>query len=180
MRYIDRVLTSNSTARRTADLVNVLSQEPATPDTVADVLREHGESGPLDLSPDDITAMRKAAEALREVFAAPTTDAAAEALNRLLRKSPGRLRLTAHHGTTPWHPHLDRDDDAPWGEWLLASSCLALAVLIWDGQRPPGGICASPTCANVYLTLGSGPPRRFCSRRCATRERVAAHRRKSQ
>ncbi|GAA1372883.1 CGNR zinc finger domain-containing protein [Streptomyces beijiangensis] len=178
MRYISLVLTSTTTARRTAALVNVLSQETTTPDAVAAVLREHGETGPIDLTPADLTAMRTAAGALREVFAAPDTDTAAEALNRLLRKSTGRLRLTAHHGTTPWHPHLDSNDDAPWGEWLLAASCLALAVLIWDGQRPPGGICASTACENVYLTQGSGPPRRFCSRRCATRERVAAHRRR--
>ncbi|MFD6028427.1 CGNR zinc finger domain-containing protein [Streptomyces griseoluteus] len=42
---------------------------------------------------------------------------------------------------------------------------------------PPGGTCASPTCGNVHVTRGSGPPRRYCARRCSTRERVAAHRR---
>ncbi|MGA5198423.1 CGNR zinc finger domain-containing protein [Streptomyces exfoliatus] len=35
-----------------------------------------------------------------------------------------------------------------------------------------------PARANpVFITPGSGPERRYCSRRCATRERVAAHRR---
>ncbi|WP_370468441.1 CGNR zinc finger domain-containing protein [Streptacidiphilus sp. P02-A3a] len=29
----------------------------------------------------------------------------------------------------------------------------------------------------MYVTVGSGLNQRFCSRRCATRERVAAHRR---
>ncbi|MGH3238957.1 MAG: CGNR zinc finger domain-containing protein [Spirillospora sp.] len=100
-------------------------------------------------------------------------------LNGLLGRTRGRLRLTSHDGRSPWYPHLDGDDDAPWAEWFLASSCLALTVLIWDRQRPPGGICASPGCSNVYLTQGSGPPRRYCSRRCATRDRVAAHRRKT-
>ncbi|WP_435878993.1 CGNR zinc finger domain-containing protein [Streptomyces griseoluteus] len=42
---------------------------------------------------------------------------------------------------------------------------------------PPGGTCASPTGDNVHVTRGSGPPRRYCARRCSTRERVAAHRR---
>ncbi|MFD4789018.1 CGNR zinc finger domain-containing protein [Streptomyces sp. NPDC058459] len=28
----------------------------------------------------------------------------------------------------------------------------------------------------MNVTQGSGRPRRYCSRRCATRERVAAHR----
>ncbi|MFD7666249.1 CGNR zinc finger domain-containing protein [Streptomyces sp. NPDC059788] len=129
------------------------------------------------LSATDVAEMRSAALLLREVFTADGTGPAAEALNRLLRRTAGTLRLTSHDGASPWHPHLDSDDDAPWGEWFLASSCLCLMALIWHHQRPPGGVCASSTCDNVYLALGSGLPRRYCSRRCATRERVAAHRR---
>lgn len=37
-------------------------------------------------------------------------------------------------------------------EWLLASSCMALTVLVWDRQRPPGRSCTSPTCQNVLIT----------------------------
>ncbi|MFF2012931.1 CGNR zinc finger domain-containing protein [Streptomyces sp. NPDC058195] len=164
-------------ARRTAALVNVLDNDSPDPAEVADVLRAHGEADPLGLTTHDVATMRTAAALLREVFAAPTTDEAAVALNRLLREHAGPLRLTSHGNGTPWHPHLDRDDDAPWDEWLLASSCVALTVLVWDRQQPPGRICASAGCRNVFLTQGSGPERRYCSRRCATRERVAAHRR---
>ncbi|MGW0654264.1 CGNR zinc finger domain-containing protein [Streptomyces umbrinus] len=172
-------------ARRTAALINALSgtgdQEPqpkaADVEAVAEVLREYGESAPVELAPDDVVRMRAAALLLREVFAAEDVDTAAAALNRLLAEQTGPLRLTSHDGSTPWHPHLDSHDDAPWDEWFLTSSCLALTVLLWDHQRPPGGLCASPACRNVYLTSGPGPARRYCSRRCATRERVAAHRR---
>ncbi|TVL91045.1 CGNR zinc finger domain-containing protein [Streptomyces sp. SAJ15] len=164
-------------ARRAAALVNVLADESPDPGAVAEVLRAHGETEPLDLTPDDVAQMRASAALLREVFAAGHVDGAATALNRLLHQHTGPLRLTAHGGDAPWHPHLDRDDDAPWGEWLLASSCLALTVLVWDHQRPPGRVCASPSCQNVFIAQGSGPERRYCSRRCATRERVAAHRR---
>ncbi|MEU4700951.1 CGNR zinc finger domain-containing protein [Nonomuraea dietziae] len=187
MRYIRPVTPSSAewstrhsvqaVARRTAALVNALSDEEPTPGVIAELLREHGEVGSVDLSPSDVAEMRAAAVLLREVFAAAHVDAAASLLNRLLRQSLGTVRLTSHGGLTPWHPHLDSDDDAPWGEWFLASSCMALMVLIWDHQRPPGGLCASPSCRNVYLTQGSGLPRRYCSRRCATRERVASHRR---
>lgn len=166
-----------TTARRTAALVNTLLRDRPDAAEVAGVLRAHGEPDPVDLAPDDIAGMRAAAELLREVFAAEHTDAAATALNRLLREHTGQLRLTAHGGGSPWHPHLDDDDDSPWEEWFLASSCMALAVLLWDDQRPPGGVCSSPGCRNVFVTRGSGPERRYCSRRCATRERVAAHRR---
>ncbi|XCM83211.1 CGNR zinc finger domain-containing protein [Kitasatospora sp. HUAS MG31] len=167
-----------TTAARTAALVNVLAQDDPTPEAVAAVLRAYGEAHPVELTERDVARMRTAADLLREVFAAEHVDGAAAALDRLLREHAGPLRLTTHGGTGPWHPHLDRDDDAPWDEWLLASSCLALTVLVWNHQRPPGRTCASPTCRNVFVTQGPGPERRYCSRRCATRERVAAHRRR--
>ncbi|MFF4752712.1 CGNR zinc finger domain-containing protein [Streptomyces sp. NPDC002514] len=186
MRYIRPVSTTTddwstrhsvlTMARRTAALVNVLGPDAPDPAEVARVLREHGESDPLDLTARDVDLMRGAAARLREVFAAEDADAAATALNGLLRAHTGRLRLTSHGGGTPWHPHLDRADDAPWDEWFLASSCMALTVLVWDRQRPPGRVCASAACHDVFITQGSGPERRYCSRRCATRERVAAHR----
>ncbi|MEU7577665.1 CGNR zinc finger domain-containing protein [Streptomyces sp. NPDC041068] len=167
----------SAVARRSADLVNVLSGEETRPDTVAALLREYGGAGFVEVSDRDLTELRTAALRLREVFAADHVDAAAAALNGLLARGTGALRLTSHGGAAPWHPHLDGDDDAPWGEWFLASACMALTVLVWDTQRAPGGICASPCCPNVYLAQGSGAARRYCSRRCATRERVAAHRR---
>ncbi|MFI6587846.1 CGNR zinc finger domain-containing protein [Embleya sp. NPDC050493] len=202
MRYIRGVPPTNddrstrhsvqAVARRTVALVNALTGDdpaaaratatdrvPATPSpaALADLLRAHGEPDPIDLSPADVTDLRAAAVLLRDVFAAEDVATAAAALNRLLRRGRGALRLTSHDGRSPWHPHLDSDDDAPWGEWFLASSCLALTILVWDRQRPPGGVCASGTCHHVFTNEGSGPPRRYCSRRCATRERVAAHRR---
>lgn len=167
-----------ATARRTAALLNVLADDGAGPFDVADVLRAHGERDPLDLTATDLPELRTAAGLLRAVFTADDADGAAAVLNRLLRDHTGPLRLTSHGGDSPWHPHLDSDDDAPWAEWLLASSCMALAVLVWDRQRPPGRACASPSCGNVFISPGSGPERRYCSRRCATRERVAAHRRR--
>jgi CGNR zinc finger len=188
MRYSARVSPSNDAdwstrhsvltmARRTAALVNALAEERPDRGRVAEVLRAYGETGAVDLTPGDVTEMREAATRLREVFAADDADEAAVALNRLLGAHTRPLRLTSHGGGTPWHPHLDRDDDAPWGEWFLASSCLALTVLVWDRQLPPGRTCASVACRNVFITQGPGPERRYCSRRCATRERVAAHRR---
>ncbi|MBB5938929.1 CGNR zinc finger domain-containing protein [Streptomyces zagrosensis] len=187
MRYIAKVLSPGddwstrhsvlAIARRTAALINALSADEPTPDAVADVLRAHGEEVSRPLSAHDVCTLRSAASLLREVFTAGDADTAARIINGLLQRSSGALRLTSHGGNTPWHPHLDSDDDAPWDEWFLASSCLALTVLLWDRQRSPGGLCASAGCPNVYLTQGSGPSRRYCSRRCATRERVAAHRR---
>ncbi|WP_332306638.1 CGNR zinc finger domain-containing protein [Saccharomonospora glauca] len=44
---------------------------------------------------------------------------------------------------------------------------------------PPGGLCASPSCGRPFVHVGGGSPRRYCTPRCATRERVAAHRTRS-
>ncbi|MEI5101152.1 CGNR zinc finger domain-containing protein [Streptomyces sp. PmtG] len=165
------------TAWRAAALVNVLGADAPRAAEVEAVLRAYGEADPLGLTAEDVAEMRAAAVPLREVFAAADVDAAARLLNRLLAERCGPVRLTAHGGTSPWHPHLDSDDAAPWAQWFLASSCMALTVLLWDRQRPPGGLCASPSCADAFVAGGSGSVRRYCSRRCATRERVASHRR---
>lgn len=173
-------MLSMDTARRTVALINVLCGAGVERDVLAavtQVLLEHGEAEPIGLTRADLADLRAAALLLREVFAASDVDEAAAGLNGLLHATRGRLRLTSHSGSTPWHPHLDSDDEAPWGEWFLASSCLALTVLLWDRQAAPGGLCAAAGCPQVYLAHGAGPERRYCSRRCATRERVAAHRR---
>ncbi len=174
--------SASAMARRAAALVNVLAVRgpdgaaDPEPEEVVALLREYGETGTLEVGAGDVARMRAAAVRLREVFAAGSLDEAAGALNGLLREHTAPLRLTAHGGASPWHAHVDRDDDAPWDVWFLASSCMALATLLWEEQRPPGGVCASPGCHRVFATHGSGPERRYCSRRCATRERVAAHR----
>ncbi|MEV4252977.1 CGNR zinc finger domain-containing protein [Spirillospora sp. NPDC049652] len=54
---------------------------------------------------------------------------------------------------------------------------LALAVLLAERRSLPGGLCASPACGRPFAMTGRGAPRRYCSARCGSRERVAAHRR---
>ncbi|RZQ59987.1 CGNR zinc finger domain-containing protein [Amycolatopsis suaedae] len=162
-------------AERAADLVNLLAEDPE-PGQVAELLHAHGEVPPVSLEPADVAELREAAARLAPVFAAADVDMAANLLNDLLATHAHPPRLTTHGGSWPWHLHVDRDDDGPWGEWLLASSSLALATLVADRQLPPGGVCAARGCERVFAAAGSGSPRRFCSTRCATRARVAAHR----
>ncbi|KAA9159994.1 CGNR zinc finger domain-containing protein [Amycolatopsis acidicola] len=159
--------------RRAADLVNVLVPGPATAGQVREVLRAHGEPEPIELAVDDLADLRAAAEVLRAIFAAGTVDEAAAALNAALAEHARPPRLTTHDGTFAWHLHVDSSDDAPWGEWLVTSSCLALAFRLAEKQRPPGGICA---CGKSFVDTGRGERKQYCSARCATRARVAAHR----
>ncbi|MEU6998385.1 CGNR zinc finger domain-containing protein [Nonomuraea sp. NPDC046570] len=170
------VYSTKAVARRAVVLCDALLHQQAGVEGVRRILREHGEKGPFELVESDVEEMRAAAAVLVAVLAAPTPAAAARLLNDLLSQSTGSPRLTSHGGTTSWHLHVDGGDDAPWAEWFLASSALSFAVLLTDHQRFPGGLCASRTCRRPYLDVGGGSVRRFCSTRCATRERVAAHR----
>ena len=121
-------------------------------------------------------ALRQAALQLREVFAAGDADTAADRLNGLLASRAHPPRLTTHGGTSGWHLHVDGGDDAPWAEWFVTSSCLALAVLLAERQAPPAGLCAAQSCGRPFVNVGRGAARRYCSAACGTRERVARHR----
>jgi hypothetical protein len=172
-------------AQRAADILAVLLPRPGhqpEPDSAAEraalteVLRAHGEPEPIEISAADLAGLRRAAAELRAVFAAPDVGSAADLINGLLAGRAHPPRLTTHGGTSGWHLHVDGSDDAPAAEWLLTSSCLALAVLLAERQAPPAGICASPSCGRPFVNVGRGSPRRYCSAACGTRERVAAHR----
>jgi predicted RNA-binding Zn ribbon-like protein len=172
-------------AQRAADILAVLLPRagnrlapggPGERDAVIEVLEAHGEPSPVELSPADLEGLRRAALELREVFTAGDVAAAADRINGLLAGRAHPPRLTTHGGASGWHLHVDSSDDAPWGEWLLTSSALALAVLLAERQAPPAGICASPTCGRPFVNVGRGSTRRYCSAACGTRQRVAAHR----
>jgi hypothetical protein len=140
------------------------------------VLRAYGEPEPVEISDADLGGLRQAAIPLGEVFAAGDAATAAGRINALLSGRARPPRLTTHGGTSGWHLHVDGSDDAPWPEWFVTSSCLALAVLLAERQAPPGGFCASPSCGRPFVNTGRGAARRYCSPACGTRERVARHR----
>jgi predicted RNA-binding Zn ribbon-like protein len=172
-------------AQRAADILAVLlpragnrlpAGSPGERAALIEVLRAHGEPSPIEISPAELQALRQAALDLREVFTAADVAAAADRINGLLAGRAHPPRLTAHGRASGWHLHVDSSDDAPWAEWFLTSSCLALAVLLAERQAPPAGICASPSCGRPFVNVGRGAARRYCSATCGTRERVAAHR----
>jgi predicted RNA-binding Zn ribbon-like protein len=165
-------------AQRAADLLTVLLPGPARPAGRAEViavLRKHGEPEPIEISAADLADLRRAALDLREVFAAGDAGTAADRLNGLLASRAHPPRLTSHDGTSGWHVHVD-GDDAPWADWFLTSSCLALAVLLAERQAAPAGLCAAPSCGRPFVNVGRGAIRRYCSAACGTRDRVARHR----
>jgi hypothetical protein len=181
----------HAAAQRAADIIDVLVPRPGSRDEAArlampeppderqrliELLRAYGEPGPIEISDADLVALREAALDLREVFAATDEATAAGRINDLLAGRAHPPRLTTHGGESGWHLHVDSSDDAPWAEWFLTSSCLALAVLLTERQAPPGGFCGSQSCGKPFANVGRGSARRYCSTACGTRERVAAHR----
>jgi predicted RNA-binding Zn ribbon-like protein len=183
--------SAHDAAQRAADIIDVLVPRPGSRDEAARlavpqppderqrltaVLRAYGEPGPIEISDAELAALRQAAFDVREVFAATDAASAAGRINDLLAGRAHPPRLTTHGGESGWHLHVDSSDDAPWAEWFLTSSCLALAVLLTERQAPPGGFCGSLSCGKPFVNVGRGRARRYCSPACGTRERVAAHR----
>ncbi|MGH3273430.1 MAG: CGNR zinc finger domain-containing protein [Streptosporangiaceae bacterium] len=180
MRSQHGYLAVHDTAQRAADVLAVLrAGAPEQREQVIAVLRARGEPEPIEITEADMTEVRQAALELLEVFTAASTAEAAERLSRLLAGHARPPRLTTHEGQAGWHVHVDSRDDAPWGEWFLTSSCLALALLLAERQAPPAGICASPSCGKPFVNTGRGSARHYCGPSCGTRERVAAHRARS-
>ncbi|MFE0688344.1 CGNR zinc finger domain-containing protein [Streptomyces xiamenensis] len=189
-------------AQRAIDLADAVRATPGlTRDALAELLVRHGER-PVDVAGEafdegDAAALRGAVQRLLDqvltdpggseprpdtgaeddAAADARTDRAAHALNHILADCGARPRLSRHDGQ-PWHLHVDRGDDAGWADWFLASSALALAQVLTEYGRAAWGTCASPRCGALFLGTGPGSPRRYCSPACASRERVAAHRRR--
>ncbi|KOU24759.1 hypothetical protein ADK52_13030 [Streptomyces sp. WM6372] len=173
-----------SVGRRLVDLAEAVRTDPGLPRTeLAAVLVRHGEH-PADLTEEafaeaDAAELRAAARRIGEVLAETDEDRAVEALNALFAQYGTRPRLTRHDGRS-WHLHVDRGERAGWGEWFLASGALALSQLLTEYGRIAWGACAAGGCGRFFLGAGPGSARRYCSATCATRARVAAHRRRKR
>ncbi|WP_137991069.1 CGNR zinc finger domain-containing protein [Streptomyces vilmorinianum] len=171
-------------AQRLIDLANAVRDTPRLPrEALAELLARHGEN-PDDLTPaafsaTDAEELRAAVTRISGVLDETDPDRAAGELNSLLAAHAGPPRLSRHDGH-PWHLHVDRGDDTGWADWFLASSALALARILTEYGRITWGVCAAARCSTFYLGTGPGSARRYCSATCASRERVAAHRRRAR
>lgn len=170
-------------AKRAADIVFVLQNKDrldyqALVGRLNEVFRVYGEQS-SEVTYADLDDLKIVSRKLLAIFAAQDAAETARLLNVILGEYAHAPRLSTHNGA-PWHLHVDSDDHAPWAEWFAASSALALATLLAEKQRNPGGLCASPTCGRPFIDLGKGGGRSYCSPKCATRERVAAYRKKGR
>jgi predicted RNA-binding Zn ribbon-like protein len=164
--------------RLAVDLVNLRARLPERAPLDARTLRrflaEHGEPAPVRLGPADAAAIAAVETELRAVFDAPGVDEAAALVNGLLLRAGSRPRLSNHHGTR-WHLHVT-GEDAPWAEWLAATTGLGLARLLAEDGTGRLGRCAAPGCRRVFAGGPRNHPRRYCSPACGNATRVRAFR----
>ncbi|SRR6266704_415411 len=167
-------------AKRAADVVFILQNKDrldyaSLVGRLNETLQTYGESSKVTYA--DLDDLKIVSRKLYATFAVHDVAIVAELLNAILAEYAHAPRLSAH-GKTSWHLHVDSDGHAPWAEWFAASSTLALAILLAEKQRNPSGLCASLTCGRPFIDLGKGGGRNYCSPKCATRERVAAYRKR--
>lgn len=168
-------MDSTAYAVRAAQLVNAVLE------TTEDV-RAYLDSRPMlviRVTDDDVAPLRLAQRELALVVdAAAVGDdtRAVAALNELLAAHPVRPRVSGHD-TSDWHLHVS-DDGAPVSSALISEALFGLALLSTDSDIRRLGRCASNSCDQAFVDTSDNSSRRFCSTRCATRENVAALRRR--
>jgi predicted RNA-binding Zn ribbon-like protein len=99
---------------------------------------------------------------------------AAKRTNVLLRRTGARPQLDTH-GPGVWNLHFHGPDDSfgiGWSAGIAAG--LAMALGTTDAGRL--GVCEAERCDRVYLDTSRNGGRRFCSARCQSRTKAAAHR----
>ena len=129
------------------------------------------------VSAAEAAQMCAVAAELRTVFAAVAArdiDAAARAVNALLRRTGARPYLDRHDGE-PWHLHFHGTEETLATGW--AAGCAAgLAVVLGGDGWGRLGVCTAPRCNRVYVDTSRNGTRRFCSAACQNRVKAAVFR----
>ncbi|MEU6389324.1 CGNR zinc finger domain-containing protein [Streptomyces sp. NPDC046939] len=162
-----------------ADLVNAVRDGTgATPAGLEAVIEAHG-GPPWRLTETTAGDMRDAAAVVAGILDLSDEDSAAEAINALLDQYPARPRLERVPGRR-WSLRATAPHDAQPARWLLSTAALALALWLSERGYCAWGRCAAPGCGRYFIDTGRRTPQRYCSTRCGTRVRVAAHRDRSR
>jgi predicted RNA-binding Zn ribbon-like protein len=115
----------------------------------------------------DLDALRILRAELAAIFTAAAErdhSAVAERLNALLVQYPLRPTLV-HHDRSRWHLHLDESGSVSDRYGAAAVTGLAMLVSQFDLNRL--GVCAVPSCHNVFADASPGRSSRYCADHCA-------------
>ena len=133
------------------------------------------------LTEDQANALTTLAERVREVFTASSSGDVARAaciVNDLLEEFGAAPRLDPARGGG-WTLHFHGRDTSivvGWGAGIAAG----LAMAIGSDLAGRLGVCQADPCDRVYIDTSYNLGKRFCSRRCQSRVKAAAHRAKSK
>lgn len=128
------------------------------------------------LTDDDLAEVRAVREAVRAVLERAGTDAAAaaEILNAGLRHH--RVVPTIRRDEDGWAPDVTAADPDRPAAHLAALTLGALAVVITTLGPDRLGVCAGQACRATFADLSRNGSKQYCTRTCAHRAGVAAHR----
>jgi predicted RNA-binding Zn ribbon-like protein len=126
----------------------------------------------------DAAAVRELRDRLRGAFDAEDDAAAASALNEILVTAHATPRVSVHDDVAP-HLHFEPLTSDP-ASWLGAVTAMGLAIVLVDEGGGRFGSCGSGSCADVFIDTSRNRSRRYCSDTCASRENVAAFRRRAR
>ncbi|MBT2385180.1 CGNR zinc finger domain-containing protein [Streptomyces sp. ISL-11] len=121
--------------------------------------------------------LARTARCMREVFQAVQdgrTDAAAAAVNGLLRDTRARPRLDRAEGE-PWQLHFHGANDS-FAQGVSASCATALALAVGGGLASRLGVCQADRCDRAYIDTSRNAARQFCSTACQNRTKAATFR----
>ncbi len=121
----------------------------------------------------DVAAFGALANDLRDAFRDPDRTARIQRLDALLTRAQPRPRLVEHDDEGP-HFHYDTTGEAV--DHISSSMLMAIATTVVDQGVDRFGWCAAPNCGRLFCDRSPNGSQRFCSRTCATRVNVRAHR----
>lgn len=162
---------TDQTVDKAVALANLSADGAVTPQHLRDVLATYV------LTDIDVEAFVDLAEWVHAIIGAGDPVAQLRRLNDLLGRVPATPRIVEHDGQPP-HMHYVTAD-GPAVLHVGASFAMALATTLIDHGAQRFGQCAAPACRQVYVDRSRAGRQRFCSKTCATRVHVAAHRARS-
>ncbi|AKU14685.1 CGNR zinc finger domain-containing protein [Luteipulveratus mongoliensis] len=147
-------------------------------DAAAEALRADGYEPRVTAA--EAEQFRVLAGRLREVFVAADAQelsVAARLVNRLLDETGPRPQLDDHDGEL--HLHFHGRDPGLYPGWSPGVAA-GLAMALGSAMGGRLGVCEAPGCDRVYVDGSKNGGRRFCSTRCQSRVKAAAHRERAR
>lgn len=173
------LLVNNTTPGHVGtDRVTPLSGDPLRRAVRDSIAREDYEPR---VSHETAGALAAIALEVREVFEATARgdiDQAAAQVNRMLGETGARPQLDFTDGGG-WNLHFHGPDDSVAHGWA-AGLAAGLALALGSDLAGRLGLCSADPCDRVYVDTSRNGGKRFCSARCQSRVKAAAHRARGQ